>query len=941
MSVAECYVSCSRIQAFFELADKSTSNGDEVHKLCNNKMNNNQDSINIGEGIICLDNVTCFWYKDKKFSQNNTENDQLINDDNELVPAVLALSKVSLKFNLGQLYCIIGKVGCGKSALLQALAGELQIDSGSFTSKFESMSYAAQEPWIMDGNVRENIVMGLPFNEKWYRQVVEACGLGTDFVSFINGDLTLVGDRGLQCSGGQRSRIGLARALYSDANVCLLDDPLSAVDVKVAKTIFYSAIQDLAVKRNKCVILVTHQLQFVGSSECILMKEGGLVACFGSFTDCVEASEGELSTDLLKLHYNVNDANPKDIKNKDSILPNDLGEYSKSISNFNICNESGNEQKENREVGIISMNTWISYGSALGGVGACVLLLVTFAITQAVLLFMIVTLGNWAEAPVTEQYTTYWFVLILSITGSVVISSILRANLSFYKIIKTSQRLHDQMLHHVLRAKIEFFDTNPLGRILNRFSADVGILDETFPFTIHDFTVGFFVVFGSIITSGIVLPFILLIIPPLLLFFMRLRKVFVTTTRELKRLEGIARSPIYAMISESLSGIATIRTNSKIEYFMKKFKRIQDTHTRAHFAFIASSRWFAFKLDTLSFTLLSSASLLAVLFHQQSWFDVNPAILGLALTLLIQISTTNFPWVVRQSAEICNQMISVERILEYGSLPAEAPLVTKFDNSVDTWPTNTSIQVENISTRYRASLQLVLSNISFEINSGEQIGVVGRSGGGKSSLVQTLFRVLEAESGTIKIGNVDISKLGLHKLRTSMAVIPQTPVLFSGCTIKENLDPFGQSKIADINDSLKAVQMYDAIYALALGLETPVHEGGTNFSVGQRQLLCLARAILTKCKILILDEPTANVDTNTDSLLQKTLRERFSEATIIMVAHRLQTVIDFDRILVLGNGRLLEYGSPKELMSKEDGHFSSMLRNSDINASEEENPYSL
>ncbi len=919
MNAAECYVASNRIQEFFELPDQSTS----PIQSSSTGQDNGIKKVNCNE-VLFLDNVTCYWNVVAGSDNSDTEKKQLIGDEKDEIFSVVALSNISLKFELGELYCIIGRVGCGKSTLLQALAGEMQIYEGSKISRFNSMSYAAQEPWIMDGTVRENIVMGLPYNKEWYQEVIQACGLIPDITSFRNGDLTIVGDRGIQISGGQRSRIGLARALYIDADVCLLDDPLSAVDVKVAKTIFYSAIHHLAVNRNKCVILVTHQLQFVGSSKCILMQEGGEIVCFGSFSDCIEASGGKIYSDIITIDDDGEQSADSNAEEEMKQILN--GSLEKEELDPEIPNQ---DQREKRDVGIISMKTWKSYGTALGGIVPCCFLLLSFVAAQALLLFLIVCLGKWAEAPIEEQYTAYWLSMILSITGCVILSSVLRANISFYKVIKTSQLLHNKMLRSVLRAKIEFFDINPMGRILNRFSADVGILDETFPFTIHDFTVGFFVVLGSIITAAIVLPFILLVVPPLIVLFMRLRKTFVCTTRELKRLEGIARSPIYAMVSESLDGIATIRTNSKIGYFMGKFEKMHDAHTRANFAFIASSRWFAFQLDTLSFALLSSASLLSVLFHHQRWFDVDSAILGLALTLLIQISTTNFPWVIRQSAEVTNQMVSVERILEYGSLPSEASLTTDEDKALSDWPgVRTNILVENYSTRYRRNLPLVLSDISFEVNARERIGVVGRSGSGKSTLIQSLLRLLEGENGTIKIGNVDIAKLGLHKLRSAIAVIPQVPVLFSGCTIRENLDPFGNCKSSDVLDSLKAVQMLDAVNASHLGLETPVEEGGSNFSVGQRQLLCLARAILAKSQILILDEPTANVDSHTDKLLQKTLRELFSDATIIMVAHRLQTVIDFDRILVLGNGKVLEYGSPKELVEKEDGQFQSMLKNS-------------
>jgi len=527
-----------------------------------------------------------------------------------------------------------------------------------------------------------------------------------------------------------------------------------------------------------------------------------------------------------------------------------------------------------------------------------------------------------------SEFSKSTLVTILSWSGALLILSIIRPILSFYFCLKASQRLHDKMLQSVLRARIQFFDTNPLGRILNRFSSDVGVCDEIFPLTLYDFLVGLFMVVGGIVTASVVLPFILLVLPPLILCFVRLRRTFLATSRELKRLEGIARSPIYAMISESLTGIATIRPNRKLDYFKSKFERIHNAHTKAYMSFVVASRWFAFKLDLLSFILTAAATLLAVLFDDQQWFQVDPAILGLALTLLIQISTTNFPWIVRQSAEVTNQMVSVERILEFGDLPPEGATKTNFDDCGTNnfnWPIEASISFQNVNVKYRPNLPLALNGVSFEIPSGHRVGVVGRTGSGKSTLVQTLFRILELDDGTIEVGGVDISLLGLHKLRTSMTVIPQSPVLFKGCTVRENLDPFGKYSDKDIIMALEEVEMFDVINALQNGIHTDVDEGGSNFSAGQRQLLCLARAILVKTKILILDEPTANCDMKTSHLVQRTLKEKFRFATIISVAHRLESIIEYELVLVLGNGKVLEFGPPKELLLKHDGHFTSMV----------------
>ena len=931
MGLSECYISCKRIQAFFELSEwEHLSQEDQVNESIKDSAEKHADS---GQ-VLSFSNVTCHW---KEPSQ-----------ESDLLPGLgrIALSDISISFQTGKLYCIIGIVGSGKSALLQALAGELPVSEGKVMRNYTTLSYAVQDPWIMDASVRENIVMGCPFDEDWYNEVVKACGLEADIAGFLFGDMTILGDRGVQCSGGQQARIGLARAIYCDSEVLLLDDCLSAVDSKIAHILFYSAIQQLVLKRGCCVILVTHQLQFAGDADYCVFVDNGKLLGKGSFSDCVSISNGKLTNTLQTEKV---ETQKKPMIESDERLPSITTLIPPSGDQGETEVVEDDAQREKRTTGIIHPTTWKAYGKALGGTMTCFLFFASFAITQVSQLVAIIQIGNWSGSA-SDQQSSY-IGLVSWLTCIVILLSIARAYFTFYFLIKASQRLHHQMLQSVLRAKIEFFDTNPLGRILNRFSADVGICDETLPLTIYDFAVGVFVVVGSVVIAIVSLPFTLIALPPLVYYFIQLRRVFVMTTRELKRLEGMARSPIYAMMSEALKGIATIRSNNKMQYFSDKFEEVQNAHSRAFFSFTASSRWFAFKLDCLSFILMAVASVFAVLFHDQGWFQVDPSILGLSLTLLIQISTTNFPWVVRQSAEVtnqvstfsakihlsfyqkipsdsisgCTQMVSVERIIEFGNLSPEAPL--EADRDRDFKPDkDTSIKVKNLTTRYRSNLPVCLDGVSFQIEAGQRVGVVGRTGSGKSSLVQALFRILEAETGSIEINGIDISSIGLHKLRTSMAVIPQFPVLFSGCTIRENLDPFSKYSENNIREALEAVQMIDVIDALPGRLNASVADGGANFSVGQRQLLCLTRAVLLHNQIIVLDEPTANVDSNTDRLLQKTLRERFSGATIISIAHRLDTIIDYDRILVLGEGKVLEFGTPSELLSKDEGHFLSMVK---------------
>jgi ATP-binding cassette subfamily C (CFTR/MRP) protein 4 len=933
MYLSECYVSSRRIQTFLETP--------ELRRPGRRSGTGRGGGGDGSEGpvpLITLSGATCYWNSWSATESSSSivptldpETAESSRDESagsifEFAEGVAtkgpALRGIDLTLQSGQIYCVIGPVGAGKSAMLKCLAGELPLTSGTMerrpsSSKF--ISYSQQDPWILNGTVRENIVFGLPDDEEWYVKVVESCGLSVDLLEFPSGDATVVGDRGVQCSGGQRARIGLARALYRDADLVLLDDPLSAVDSKVGRLIFYSAIMELCVKRGKCVVLATHQHQFVGDAKCVLIMDGE-VRCQGSYTSCVAASNGKLTASFHTSHKQIeqvpepsNSASRETPGSRDERPIHD-GERRASLAIV----------KESRQTGVIKLRTWKNYAKAMGSLWIGLLLFVLFVVTQVSALVVIVYMGKWAEQPLEQQRSSHWNGLVFGLLGALMLLSFVRARLTFYYCLKASQHLHDKMTASVLHSKVLFFDTNPLGRILNRFAADVGIVDDQLPLTLVDFLVGIFITFGTIATTAVSLPMTLVVIPPLLWYFIKLRKIFTTNSRELKRLEGVARSPIYAMVSEALSGVATMRANDATDYFLKKFESIHDQHGRAYFAFIGGSRWFAFKLDFIAYLLLSITSLIAVLFHDQGWFNISPAVLGLTLSLLMQMATGNFPFVVRLSAEVVNQMISVERMDEFGNLPPEAPLEMEFDNECREWPKEPSISVSNLTVRYRPKLPPALSGVSFHIGSGKRVGVVGRTGSGKSSLVQALFRLLEAEKGSIVIGGVDVSKLGLHKLRQNISVIPQSPVLFGGTSVRFNLDPVDAYTDDEIRDALRDVQMLHVIEEFPEGILSIVDESGSNFSVGQRQLLCLARAILSKSKILVLDEASANIDRRTDALLQATVTTSFKGATILTVAHRLETIIDHDAVLVLGGGKVLEFGVPSELL-KMDGHFAGMV----------------
>ena len=735
MGVSECWVSIGRIRRYLEYPelDASRTDGSNASK---SDTAAEEESTNAGStepAFVSVSNATCYWNGNGKADA----------EDNESVSnpfAMLALDNINLELQKGELTCVIGVVGCGKSALLQMLAGELEIQKGSIHRHYKSLAYAAQDPWVMDGTVKENILMGKTFDEAWYGKVVAACCLLTDFDQLRNGDLTIVGDRGVQLSGGQRARIGLARALYRDSDVLLLDDPLSAVDSRVGRVIFYDAILNLALGRNKCVVLATHQHQFIHEQRCVLVSDGR-IGCIGSYDECVAASQGNLSKSL----YNAEESNMSETADdnaadgRDAVKQDNVKISTKSSDTTKTY--SGNENDETKMQGVVKLQTFVNYARAMGGIIVGLFLLVLFTVTQASVLGTVAALGIWSEKPAEEQTSERILGIVIGLGGVVVVLGIVRSFTSFSLLIKASRKLHDAMTAAVLRARIEFFDTQPLGRILNRFSADVGSNDDMLPTTCFDFAMCFFLCLGALITTLITLPYTLVAIPPLMWYFLWVRKIYVTTTRELKRLEGLARSPIYAMLGEALGGVATIRANNAVDYFRQKFEDAHNRHTRAFFSFIASSRWVGFRMDGLMFLFISCAAFLAVIFNTQNLLPVDPAILGLALTMLLQLSGL-FQWAVRQSAEVVNLMVSVERVSEYGDLPPEAALTGPTDDS--SWPKQGSIEVKDLSVRYRSTLPLSLKNLSFEIEAGQRIGIVGRTGSGESSLIKCNFTSLSA-----------------------------------------------------------------------------------------------------------------------------------------------------------------------------------------------------
>uniref|UniRef100_A0A3Q2X474 Multidrug resistance-associated protein 4 n=1 Tax=Haplochromis burtoni TaxID=8153 RepID=A0A3Q2X474_HAPBU len=815
------------------------------------------------ENAIEIEALTCYW--DKSLDAPSLHN-------------------VSITAESHQLLTVIGPVGAGKSSLLSAILGELPYDTGTL-KVIGQISYAAQQPWVFPGTIRSNILFGKQLNPKKYERVLRACALKKDLQLFPDGDLTLIGDRGATLSGGQKARVNLARAVYQDADIYLLDDPLSAVDAEVGKHLFEQCICGLL--KNKCRILITHQLQHLRTADQILVLK-------------------EVCPPLCWFKY----AGDKHV------------EVAQTIT------------EETRAEGNVSGHVYLKYFTA--GCNTLVLMVI-------ILLSIIAEVGPDPSTPflhsfclqvlpvcincyhgmdVTSSFRkfdlTFYLGIYSGLTAAAVVFGFARSLVIFHGLVRSAQTLHNSMFSAVLHTPVTFFDVNPIGRILNRFSKDVSQMDSMLPITFVDFYQLFLQNAGVIAVAASVIPLILIPVVPLLIIFLYLRSFYLRTSRDVKRLESTTRSPVFSHLSLSLQGLSTIRALKAEERLKKAFDAHQDLHSEAWFLFLMTSRWFALRLDSICSIFITLTAFGCVLLRH----GLEAGEVGLVLTYAVTL-IGNFQWTVRQSAEVENMMTSVERVVEYTELKSEAPLETQKRPPPD-WPSQGMITFDRVNFFYSKDGPPVLKDINATFQPKEKVGIVGRTGAGKSSLVSALFRLAEPQ-GKIYIDGIVTSEIGLHDLRQKMSIIPQDPVLFTD-SVRKNLDPFNQHTDEDLWKALEEVQMKSVVEELPGKLETVLAESGSNFSVGQRQLLCLARAVLRKNRILIIDEATANVDPRTDELIQKTIREKFRDCTVLTIAHRLNTIIDSDRILVLDSGTIQELDCPFTLLQNKEGAFYKMVQ---------------
>lgn len=855
------------------------------------------------------------------------------------------LRNISCHIPAGSLVAVVGAVGCGKSTFLSAILGEVEpVDDTSkvYIPRSENrkgspgfVSYCAQTPWILNSTLKENILFGRSFDEERYNEVVHACALSSDLEILPAGDMTEIGERGINLSGGQKARVALARAMYSsNTKVLLLDDPLSAVDAHVGEHIFSEAIASDLVE-NSTRILVTHHVHFLPRCDYVLVLKEGEVQHMGKYEELIEQGvDFHGAVDFKEEDADKSEETEEDKKNEDSEeadkeAPVKKNEDSSSSKEENQTELSKKGQKlvttEEKAEGQVAGSAYIHYAKA-GGLCRAVMMFVIQAAGRGFEISSAFWLAHWAANANSGERDTMYYLNIYALFGlGGVLGLTGRAIVLAWHRLRASLRLHDDLTVSILRAPVSFYDVTPTGRILNRFAADMDKIDLELSNSLSQGINTMFSVFGAVgaiiaATKGaFLIPFI-----PLSYFYYYVQKWFRRSSTELQRITSVNNSPIFSDFSQTLSGTSTIRAYGSQNRFFEHCMTSFDSYNASYMLTQLTNAWLGLRLDVLGsiigfFTGGLSVATAPYNFIPAGW-------LGLALSYSIEV-TSFLKHGVKMIATIEAEMNSVERVLFYtNNVTPEAPdNIPEKDPEPNTWPHKGDIQIQNASMRYRDG-PLVLKNISVSIKGGEKIGVVGRTGSGKSSLMIALFRIseLESDGGKITIDGIDISDVGTDALRMGLSIIPQDPIMFSN-TVRYNIDPFNTASESDLWTVLEKVRLDTVVAMLPQGLDEMVTEGGENFSQGQRQLLCIARSLLRKPKVLIMDEATASIDNETDAQIQKMIRENFKEATVLTIAHRLNTIMDSDRVLVLDDGHVMEFDAPKELLKKENGLFRGMV----------------
>uniref|UniRef100_M4FE47 ABC-type xenobiotic transporter n=1 Tax=Brassica campestris TaxID=3711 RepID=M4FE47_BRACM len=839
------------------------------------------------------------------------------------------LKDINLKVFHGMKVAVCGTVGSGKSSLLSSILGEVPKISGSL-KVCGTKGYVAQSPWIQSGTIEENILFGKAMERERYEKVVEACSLSKDLEVLSFGDQTVIGERGINLSGGQKQRIQIARALYQDADIYLFDDPFSAVDAHTGTHLFKEVL--LGLLSSKTVIYVTHQVEFLPAADLILVMKDGRISQAGRYNDILNS--GTDFMELIGAHQealavvgsvHASYASEKPGLVRDAIDSKETQE-SQDLKNGKSDTGEANRQlvqEEEREKGSVSLDVYWKYITlAYGGA------LVPF-IVLAQVLFQLLQIGSnywmaWGtpvskdvEAPV-NLYTLMIVYVALAVGSCFCI--LVRSTLLVTAGYKTATELFHRMHRCIFRSPMSFFDTTPSGRIMNRASTDQSAVDLDIPYQFSSLAVTAIQVIGIIGVMSQVSWLVFLVFIPVVAASIWYQRYYIAAARELSRLDGVCKAPLIQHFSETISGSTTIRSFNQESRFRGDNMRLSDAYSRPKFYLAGAVEWLCFRLDMLS-SLVFAFSLIFLISIPTGVID--PSLAGLAITYGLNLNTQQ-AWLMWALCNLENKIISVERILQYASVSSEPPLVIESNRPENSWPSLGDVDIRDLQVRYAPHMPLVLRGITCTFKGGLRTGIVGRTGSGKSTLIQTLFRIVEPSAGEIRIDGVNILTIGLHDLRLRLSIIPQDPTMFEG-TVRSNLDPLEEYTDDQIWEALDKCQLGDEVRKKEHKLDSSVSENGENWSMGQRQLVCLGRVLLKRSKILVLDEATASVDTATDNLIQKTLREHFSDCTVITIAHRISSVIDSDMVLLLSNGIIEEYDSPVRLLEDKSSSFAKLV----------------
>uniref|UniRef100_A0A8B9I9Q8 ATP binding cassette subfamily C member 8 n=1 Tax=Anser brachyrhynchus TaxID=132585 RepID=A0A8B9I9Q8_9AVES len=872
-----------------------------------------------------------------------------------------ALSNIDIRIPQGQLTMIVGQVGCGKSSLLLAILGEMQKISGnifwsSCTSDSEtgedvrkrgSVAYASQKPWLLNATVEENITFESSFNKQRYKAVIDACSLQPDIDILPHGDQTQIGERGINLSGGQRQRISVARALYQQTNVVFLDDPFSALDIHLSDHLMQEGILKMLREDKRTVVLVTHKLQYLPHADWIIAMKDGNIQREGTLKD-IQKSETELFEHWKTLMNRQDQELEKEtiIETKTVLERTNLRRtmYSREAllkddeEDEEEVTESDDEDNLSSVLHQRAKMPWRACGKYLSAAGILLLPLLVLSqlLKHTVMVAIDYCLAQWTSEAISEKtelemkncsqcifdHSPYSkFFSILSCLG--IVLCLVTSIAVEWTGLKVTKKLHSSLLNKIILAPMRFFETTPLGSILNRFSADCNTIDQHIPATLECLSRSTLLCVSALAVISYVTPMFLIALVPLAIMCYFIQKYFRVASRDLQQLDDSTQLPLLSHFSETVEGLTTIRAFRYEAKFRQKLLEYTDSNNIASLFLTAANRWLEVRMEYIGACVVLIAAVTSI--TSCLYRKLSSGLVGLGLTYALMVSNY-LNWMVRNLADMEIQLGAVKRI--HGLLKTEAENYEGLLSSSQipqNWPDRGEIQIQNLSVRYDSNLKPVLKHVNAHISPGQKIGICGRTGSGKSSFSLAFFRMVDTFEGRIIIDGIDIAKLPLQTLRSRLSIILQDPILFSG-TIRFNLDPEKKCTDSMLWEALEIAQLKHVVKALPGGLDAIVTEGGENFSQGQRQLFCLARAFVRKTSIFIMDEATASIDMATENILQKVVMTAFADRTVVTIAHRVHTILNADLVIVMKRGVILEYDKPEVLLEREDSVFASFVQ---------------